>query len=92
MRHLATLSEGKFERNPFHIECSCGVAGDFASESEARDWMQVKHFAKLSGIAYGEFSSAPTPSAPASLPSGKPGTEGTKKNEAPLQTETLGDA
>ena len=92
MRHLATTSEGRFERNPFHIQCSCGTAGDFASEADARNWMEHKHFSKLSGIAYGEFSSAPTPSASASLPSGKPGTEGTKKNEVPLQTETLGDA
>jgi hypothetical protein len=92
MRHLATFSSSNFERNPFHVECSCGVAGDFASQSEAHDWMQYKHFAKLSGIAYGEFSSAPTPSEP--TPQTASASEGQKKSQpaTSLQTETLGDA
>lgn len=93
MRHLATISEGRFERNPVHVECSCLVAGDFPDEDSARRWMQG-HFAKLTGIAYGEFAeSAPTPSAP--VPEPEPAAEGLKKNEqteAPIQDETLGAA
>lgn len=104
MRHLATISEGRFERKPVHVECSCGVAGDFVSETEAHDWMEYQHFAKLTGIAYGEFfSAAPTPSEPVpaaeSATEGQaevPATEELKKNEAeneaqaPVQNETLG--
>lgn len=92
MRHLARFSEGRFLRNPVHIECSCGVAGDFADEDVARNWM-LGHFAKLSGVAYGEFFSVPTPSEP--VPSPEPAAEGLKKNEqteAPFKNETVGDA
>jgi hypothetical protein len=85
MRHLAKLSEGRFERIPVHIECCCGVAGDFSTEDEARYWMQYKHFSKLSGIAYGEFFSAnTTDSAPA--PASPP------ESGAEVQSETVGDA
>jgi hypothetical protein len=76
MRHLATVSEGRFERVPVHVECSCGVAGDFATETEAREWMQYRHFSKLTGVAYGEFFSAPTPSAPAPVSPPESGAKG----------------
>lgn len=92
MRHLASLSAGQSYRKPVHIECSCGTAGDFTTEAEARYWMEHKHFAKLTGIAYGEFSSAPTPSEP--TPKTESASEGQKKSQpaTPLQNETLGDA
>lgn len=94
MRHLATISEGKFPRNPVHVECSCGVAGDFADEDSARRWMEG-HFAKLSGIAYGEFASAPTPSEPVPAQE-ESASEGQKKTEVEtetsIQNETLGAA
>lgn len=96
MKHTATISEGPFEKNPVHVQCSCNVAGDFATESIARQWMQ-RHFDKLTGIAYGEFSSAPTPSEPVPVQE-ESVAEGLKKNEpeneteTPLQNETVGDA
>lgn len=92
MKHLATISEGRFERKPSHVECSCGVAGDFASETEARDWMESQHFAKLTGIAYGEFLSA-TPNQPSEpTPEKESVPEGDKKKEAEAvpHTETVG--
>jgi hypothetical protein len=36
-------------QNPWHVECSCGTAGDFPNEAYARSWMQA-HFNRLSGI------------------------------------------
>lgn len=50
MQHLAILSGGRFEDRPFHIECSCGPAGDFSTEEAARSWMQRAHFDRLTGV------------------------------------------
>jgi hypothetical protein len=37
------------EQNPWHIECSCGTAGDFPNEEAARAWMEGRHFGRLTG-------------------------------------------
>lgn len=82
MRHLAKFSFHPEFFKPHRVQCSCGVAGDFATKEQAHDWMESLHFAKLTGIAYGEFDD---PSPP---PPEEPETQ--KKTEE--GEESLGDA
>lgn len=37
-------------QNPWHVECSCGTAGDFTDEAAARAWIEGRHFGRLSGF------------------------------------------
>jgi hypothetical protein len=50
VNHTATITKGAFEDTPSHIQCSCGVAGDFVSDADATAWVQSLHFAVLGGI------------------------------------------
>lgn len=54
MHHLAKVTFGKVEMRPYHGECSCGTAGDFAGNGEARNWLAM-HLTRLQGINSGEL-------------------------------------
>jgi hypothetical protein len=36
-------------KDPWHVECSCGPAGDFPSELQATAWIEA-HFGKQTGV------------------------------------------
>lgn len=46
MHHKGTLTIGKVTGKPYHIQCSCGSAGDFPKEVKARSWFSA-HTARL---------------------------------------------
>lgn len=55
MKHVARFSVLENNFKPYAVSCSCGVGGSFASQDEARMWMQDKHFEKLGGVSTTEF-------------------------------------
>lgn len=62
MIHLAKVRNNPIDNfRPFHIDCSCGVAGDFHTEPEARTWMQTRHFDRLGGISQCSFEEVKKP-------------------------------
>ena len=87
MHHIARLSK-RFEARPSHIECSCGVAGDFLTDSEARSWMESYHFRFLTGISTSEIASA----SPYSDEPPSDSREGQESEGGPPGGETVGDA
>jgi len=105
MQHLSKLTVGRFEARPFHIECSCGPAGDFDSEEAARSWMQHRHFDGLTGLFETEIISfLPDPNAvpeEAPLPDfvdsatptdSAPAPASPPESGAEVHSETVGDA
>ena len=48
--HDATVTLGSSDTRPYHAQCSCGTAGDFADKSAAVAYIE-KHFQKLGGVA-----------------------------------------
>ena len=46
MHHKATLTIGTAVGRPYHIQCSCNSAGDFAKEHMAVDWFN-RHTSRL---------------------------------------------
>jgi hypothetical protein len=65
MHHKATLKIRENFIRPYHVECSCGTAGDFATELEAKTWMEHVHFRRLSGISTSEFAPTDIPASAA---------------------------
>jgi hypothetical protein len=47
--HKATVTLGDAINRPYHAQCSCATAGDFAGRDAAITYI-VAHFAKLGGI------------------------------------------
>jgi hypothetical protein len=77
---------------PFHVQCSCNTAGDFASVQAASDWLIFKHFSRLGevdtfSLTSGVPSDLPLHAAP--TPAMAPATP---LPEPHAGTETLGDA
>lgn len=67
MHHLGSTSKTSLNK-PFHAQCSCGIAGDFATEAESKEWLAA-HFAGLKGIntsAMEKVSESAAPAKPAS--------------------------
>jgi outer membrane biosynthesis protein TonB len=54
MHHLAKITFGKVENLPYHAECACGTAGDFAGKVEASNYV-ANHLTRLQGINSAEF-------------------------------------
>jgi len=46
VHHKATLTIGKADNRPYHIQCACGSAGDFNLEAQAVAWIN-KHFSRI---------------------------------------------
>jgi hypothetical protein len=63
--HSAKVTIGTAINRPYHAQCSCGTAGDFADKDSAAIYV-AKHFASLGGIAEASLevtkeTGAPTP-------------------------------
>jgi hypothetical protein len=54
MHHVGEVVPGKFTGRPFHAQCSCGTAGDFAQQDDAVSYL-TNHFARLQGINSAEL-------------------------------------
>jgi len=48
--HKAAVALGTATNRPYHAQCSCGTAGDFATKDSAVGYVAA-HFEKLGGIA-----------------------------------------
>jgi hypothetical protein len=46
MHHKAYLVVGTATGKPYHLQCTCGTAGDFKVEAEARAYLN-KHFSRI---------------------------------------------
>jgi hypothetical protein len=76
--------------HPFHVQCSCGTAGDFDTEQQASDWMNFRHFPYIGPtetftLTPNVPSDLPHPPTPDSAPS-------TSEPESGVASETVGDA
>lgn len=70
MHHQATLTEESTAAGrPWHVQCSCGTAGDFRDKESANGYMAA-HFARLSGVHTVEF--VDRTAKPESVPPPKP--------------------
>jgi hypothetical protein len=83
MHHTGTISNTDLAR-PFHAQCSCGTAGDFANRDAAHAYL-AGHFGKLSGIATTEWiEEQPAEDTPAQeTPAPTPAQEETSSSEPP---------
>jgi hypothetical protein len=55
MHHVGTITKAtKHPTKGFHAQCSCGPAGDFATVSDAAEYLRG-HFGKLDGISTSEL-------------------------------------
>ena len=87
MHHKAVLTVGRFPRKPYHIECACHSAGDFAKESQAVGWFSA-HCARIGktdtwelsvpGAAQPTPKTAPSPPPPPPAPKAGAAKEGAK--------------
>lgn len=57
MLHKATVTTGKLDGRPFHVECACGVAGDFLTEQDAGAWIATVHFRRIGASETSELAS-----------------------------------
>jgi hypothetical protein len=80
MHHVAKITFGKVENRPYHAECSCSTAGDFASHQEARDYLAM-HLSRLQGINSAEFQDATVAPVPIPQPEKVPEQEEPAKVE-----------
>jgi hypothetical protein len=93
MLHKAVLSFRDGQIRPYHVQCTCSTAGDFATASEAQAWIEEVHFRRRSGIETTEFVSLITPTPPtdgADAP--PPPAVQEKKEEPPEEGETVANA
>jgi hypothetical protein len=70
LHHIARFEVRENFFKPYNVQCSCGVGGEFASQDDAKLWMQTNHFDKLSGVNTFEFEKKDLPkvvAAPAPL-------------------------
>lgn len=65
MHHKGVLTIGKATGRPYHIQCACGSAGDFAKEEGAVAWFNA-HVARIGKTETSELS---VPGAQKSVPS-----------------------
>ena len=93
MHHVAKITFGKVKNRPYHGECACGTAGDFASNEETRNYLAM-HISRLQGINSADFIDDTV--APLEVPQeepaevaeqAKPADEGKKKKKKEVASE-----
>lgn len=53
--HIGTVTKpAVFPGRPFHAQCSCSTAGDFATDGEAKEYLTT-HFSRLGYIVTSEL-------------------------------------
>jgi hypothetical protein len=67
MHHKGVLTIGKAIGRPYHIQCACGSAGDFATEAAATAWFNA-HIARIGKTETSELV-VPGAKKPTSVPS-----------------------
>lgn len=85
MIHIARITQTDGVK-PFHVQCTCPTAGDFATENDAIAWAEM-HGRRRSGIETFTLLNLVEHSAPEPEPEPEP-----EREPEPEPTENLGDA